>query len=111
MTDQEIDKWVEEHIKVPPKEELSKYTSVVYPILVPAVIKWGKNIAHKFYRIGKSEIPINLTWKDIAKIDAIILDVNNEFAVDYSKEIDRKKFYEEVLKRFKEIKYGQETTE
>ena len=44
-----------------------------------------------------------LTWEDMAKIDAIILDVNNEFAVDYSKEIDRQKFYEEVLKRFKEV--------
>ena len=49
-----------------------------------------------------------LTWEDMAKIDAIILDVNNEFAVDYSKEIDRKKFYEEVLRRFNEIKYGHE---
>jgi hypothetical protein len=45
-----------------------------------------------------------LTWEDMAKIDAIILDANNEFAVDYSKEIDRRKFYEEVLKRFKEAK-------
>ena len=45
-----------------------------------------------------------LTWEDMAKIDAIILDVNNEFAVDYTKEIDRQKFYEEVLKRFKEGK-------
>lgn len=45
-----------------------------------------------------------LTWEDMAKIDAIILDVNNEFAVDYTKEIDRQKFYEEVLKRFKEAK-------
>ena len=44
-----------------------------------------------------------LTWEDMAKIDAIILDVNNEFAVDYTKEIDRQKFYEEVLKRFKEV--------
>lgn len=46
------------------------------------------------------EDDLSLTWEDMAKIDAIILDVNNEFAVDYSKEIDRQKFYEEVLKRF-----------
>lgn len=45
-----------------------------------------------------------LTWEDMAKIDAIILDVNNEFAVDYSKEISRQKFYEEVLKRFNEVR-------
>lgn len=50
------------------------------------------------------EDDLSLTWEDMAKIDAIILDVNNEFAVDYSKEIDRQKFYEEVLKRFEEAK-------
>jgi hypothetical protein len=52
-------------------------------------------------RLEKDDL--SLTWEDMAKIDAIILDVNNEFAVDYSKEIDRQKFYEEVLKRFKEV--------
>lgn len=46
----------------------------------------------------KQDIP--LTWEDIAKIDALIVDVNNEFAIDYSKEISRQKFYEEILKRF-----------
>ena len=49
----------------------------------------------------QAEKDLALTWEDMAKIDAIILDVNNEFAVDYSKEIDRQKFYEEVLKRFR----------
>jgi len=53
-------------------------------------------------RLEKDDL--SLTWEDMAKIDAIILDVNNEFAVDYSKEIDRQKIYEEVLKRFKEAK-------
>ena len=53
-------------------------------------------------RLEKDDLA--LTWEDMAKIDAIILDVNNEFAVDYSKEINRQKFYEEVLKRFKEAK-------
>ena len=54
--------------------------------------------------IEQAEDDLALTWEDMAKIDAIILDVNNEFAVDYSKEINRQKFYEEVLKRFKEAK-------
>lgn len=55
--------------------------------------------------LTNSEMKRNeLTYEDMAKIDAIILDVNNEFAVDYSKEIDRQKFYEEVLKRFKNLK-------
>lgn len=53
-------------------------------------------------RLEKDDLA--LTWEDMANIDAIILDVNNEFAVDYSKEINRQKFYEEVLKRFKETK-------
>ena len=52
----------------------------------------------------QAEQDLALTWEDMAKIDAIILDVNNEFAVDYSKEISRQKFYEEVLKRFNEIR-------
>lgn len=73
MTDQEIDKWVEEHIKIPPKEE---WTSVVYPDLVPAVIKWGKNIAHKFYRIGKAEK--DLGWHSV---DDCLPEVDEEVIV------------------------------
>ena len=59
-----------------------------------------------YFQLGyeQAEKDLALTWEDMAKIDAIILDVNNEFAVDYTKEIDRQKFYEEVLKRFREIK-------
>lgn len=68
----------------------------------------GRAMCYRVYE--QAEKDLALTWEDMAKIDAIILDVNNEFAVDYSKEIDRQKIYEEVLKRFKEIKYGQETT-
>lgn len=45
-----------------------------------------------------------LTWEDIAKIDSLILEVNNEFAVNYSKEISRQKFYAEVLNRFNKSK-------
>ncbi len=51
-----------------------------------------------------AEKDLALTAEDMAKIDALILDVNNEFAVDYSKEISRQKFYEEILKRFNELK-------
>ena len=52
----------------------------------------------------QAEKDLALTADSMAKIDAIILDVNNEFAVDYSQEISRQKFYEEVLKRFNELK-------
>jgi len=45
-----------------------------------------------------------LTWEDMAKIDAIIISTNNEFATDVSKKISRQTFYEEVLKRFNELK-------
>lgn len=62
-------------------------------------------VARTLFQEGyeQAEKDLALTWEDMAKIDAIILDVNNEFAVDYSKEIDRQKFYKEVLKRFKEV--------
>ena len=52
----------------------------------------------------QAEKDLTLTWEDVAKIDAIIMDVNNEFAIDKSKEISRQKFYKEVLKRFNELK-------
>lgn len=52
----------------------------------------------------QAEKDLALTWEDIAKIDALILEANNEFAVDYSKEITRKQFYTEVLDRFNKLK-------
>lgn len=60
------------------------------------------------YGYLQAEKDLALTWEDIAKIDAIISDVNNEFAIDGPKEINRQKFYEEVLKRFNEQKNEQE---
>ena len=69
------------------------------------VIWFMDKMKHSYIRAyEQAEKDLALTWEDMAKIDAIILDVNNEFAVDHSKEIDRQKFYEEVLKRFKEAK-------
>lgn len=50
------------------------------------------------------EKDLMLTWEDMAKIDAIIISTNNEFATDVSKKISRQTFYEEVLKRFNELK-------
>lgn len=69
--------------------------------------KYDGNATPRYYYIKgyeQAEKDIALTWQDVAKLDAIILDVNNEFAVDYSKEISRQKFYEEVLRRFNEIR-------
>ena len=104
MTDQEIDKWVEEHIKCPPKEELSKYTSVVYPKLIPALIEWGKVIAHKFYKLGKSEKPINLTWQDIKKIvniaDAMLDDPKMRIAIQNHSE---EEYYQKVLDEYNRL--------
>ena len=50
-----------------------------------------------------AEKDLALTWEDIAKIDALILEANKGFAVDYSKEI-REQFYTEVLDRFNKNK-------
>lgn len=98
MTDQEINKWVEEHIKVPPKEELDKHTTVECSQLVPALIEWGKVIAHKFYKLRKSEIPINLTWQDIKKIvniaDAMLDDPKMRIAIQNHSE---EEYYQKVL--------------
>ena len=52
----------------------------------------------------QAEKDLALTWEDVAKIDAIIMDVNNEFAIDNSKEMSSQKFYKEVLKRFNKLK-------
>lgn len=41
MTDEEIDKWVEDHIKAPENS-----------VVREAAIQWGKIIAHKFYELG-----------------------------------------------------------
>lgn len=41
MTPEEIDKWVEDHVKAPENS-----------VDAPAAIKWGKLIAHKFYELG-----------------------------------------------------------
>lgn len=42
MTDQEIDRWVEEHVTAPEDSDIK-----------PAVVEWGKVVAHKFYKLGK----------------------------------------------------------
>lgn len=88
-------------------EQAEKDLAMSYPLPEDAAL-FQKGV-EEGRRLERDDLA--LTWEDMAKIDAIILDVNNEFAVDYTKEIDRQKFYEEVLKRFKEIQYGQETTE
>jgi len=48
----------------------------------------------------QAEKDLALTWEDIAKIDSLILETNNEFAVDYQKEISRRQFYEAVLQKY-----------
>ena len=64
--------------------------------------KYPRSLFQEGYE--QAEKDLTLTWEDMAKIDAIIMDVNNEFAIDISKEISRQKFYETVLKRFNELK-------
>jgi hypothetical protein len=81
-------------------EQAEKDLAMSYPLPEDTVL-FQKGV-EEGRRLEKDDIA--LSWEDMAKIDAIILDANNEFAVDYSKEINRQKFYEEVLKRFKEAK-------
>ena len=42
MTPEEIDKWVEDHVKAPENS-----------VEAPAAIKWGTILAHKFYDLGR----------------------------------------------------------
>lgn len=49
MTDQEIDKWVEEHVLF-----TGNWIDEVVTIKED-ILKWAKNIAHKFYELGKEE--------------------------------------------------------
>ena len=41
MTQEEIDQWVEDHIKTPENSKIRE-----------AAVKWGKMVAHKFYELG-----------------------------------------------------------
>ena len=86
------------------KEFTKAHEQFYEPQILPTTIV--RQLEENAYACGckNTERALALTWQDMAKIDAIILDVNNEFAVDYTKEIDRQKFYEEVLRRFKEAK-------
>ena len=52
MTDQEIDKWVEEHLKCPHGKEVP---CINYDELSREIIKWGKVVAKKFYKLGREE--------------------------------------------------------
>jgi hypothetical protein len=51
MTDQEIDKWVEEHL-ICPREGVAR---IDYNQLSDVLLRWGKLVAKKFYKLGKDE--------------------------------------------------------
>ena len=53
MTDQEIDRWVEEHVVVP--DAVSDVKKPIYDDIVPAITQWGKLVAKKFYKLGKED--------------------------------------------------------
>lgn len=55
MSNEEIDKWVEAHIVVPPDDEISEARRSIYADIVPSIIEWGKRIAHKFFMKGVAE--------------------------------------------------------
>lgn len=93
MTDQEIDKWVEEHL-----------SDINDPAIRNHCIRLGQIIAHKFYKLGKSEIPINLTWQDIKKIvniaDVMLDDPKMRIAIQNHSE---EEYYKMILKEFNNV--------
>lgn len=93
MTDQEIDRWVEEHL-----------SDINDPAIRNHCIRLGQIIAQKFYRKGKSEIPINLTWQDIATIDSLLTEVSNSYAVgNFDYDGERENFYKKVLDEYNRL--------
>lgn len=86
---------------------MQAYPNMVFPFTPLDLNAYRREAFINGYEAAEKDLA--LTWEDIAKIDALILEANNEFAVDYSKEISREQFYTEVLKRFKETKDGNST--
>ena len=98
MTDQEIDKWVVEQIHIPPPQPMK----ADFPkLFVKAIIKWGQNIAHTFYKLGKDD---RLTWQDIKKIvniaDAMLDDPKMRIAVQNHSE---EEYYQKVLDEYNRL--------
>ena len=52
----------------------------------------------------QAEKDLELTWKDFKFIHEITFETNRNVARNYNGEISEKEFYQEVLKRFKEMK-------
>ncbi len=108
MTDQEIEKWVEEHLKCPSGKE--------YDELSDGILKWGKFVAKKFYKLGKDEKKTikGLTCRDLKKIHKIVEAMLKEKKEVYIEghevygaiypafRASEKAFYTEVLRRLKE---------
>lgn len=108
MTDQEIDKWVEEHLKCPSGKEYDELSS--------GILKWGKFVAKKFYKLGKDEKKTikGLTCRDLKKIHKIVEAMLKEKEKVYNEDREvkgviypafrasDKAFYTEVLRRLKE---------
>lgn len=119
MTNQEIDKWVEGHIVVPPDDEISEARRLIYADIVPSIIEWGKRIAHKFYKLGKqskehvsedldeaAKKDLSLTIDDIEKIHTFLYAVKNNKSGVFTFTRLSDEQYEEVLRRFQKAKEG-----
>lgn len=114
MTDQEIDKWVEEHVVVP--DNVSDVKKPIYDDIVPAITQWGKLVAKRFYKLGKNEKKTikGLTCRDLKKIHKIVEAMLKETKEVYVEgqiiygaiypafRASEKAFYTEVLRRLKE---------
>ena len=52
----------------------------------------------------KSEIPINLTWQDIATIDSLLTEVGNSYAIgNFDYDGERENFYQKVLDEYNRL--------
>lgn len=58
MTKEEIDRWVEDHIKTPEDSQIRE-----------SAVEWGKLVAHKFYEQGRQDV-LSL-WEQVHELDDI----------------------------------------
>ena len=85
------------------KAELAAYKAYPYETGTKGLI--CKNSRQIFIRgYEQAEKDLALTWQDIAKIDDMLREVENCIATSDLPTMGREEYYEEVLRRYNELK-------
>lgn len=68
------------------------------------VTTFGREMNGFIFGYEQAEKDLALTWQDIAKIDDMLREVQNCIATSDLPTMGREKYYEEVLRRYNELK-------